>query len=134
MSWFFHGAYQIYYAKFRKRVAVKSGFYQSVRHPQYFFLGVAGLGLLIVWPRFILLIIYVNVLWFYYLLARNEEERMRSRYGDAYSEPMQHGPMFIPGEPGRWVAHLLFGWISDRRLRLSVIYCMSAISATDGIS
>lgn len=84
---------------------------------------------LLVWPRFILLVIYVNVLWFYYFLARNEEERMRSRYGDAYLEPMRHAPMFIPGEPGRRLADLLFGWIQQRKLRLFVLYCVSLVFA-----
>ena len=129
---FFVGALQIYYAKFRKRGVVASGLYKRVRHPQYFFLGVAGLGLLIVWPRFILLIIYVNMLWFYYLLARSEEEQMRSRQGDAYLEPMRRAPMFKPGEPGGHLAHLLFGWISNRKLRLSVIYCVSLAVALGG--
>lgn len=126
---FLIGAVQIYYAKFRKHGVVKSGFYKRVRHPQYLFLGIAGLGLLIVWPRFILLILYINVLWFYYFLAHNEEERMRSRYGAAYLEPMQRAPMFIPGEPGGRLAHLLFGWISERRLRLFVLYCASLVGA-----
>ena len=49
---FFVGAFQIYYAKFRHRGVVTSGFYKRVRHPQYLFLAVAGLGLLIVWPSF----------------------------------------------------------------------------------
>ena len=122
---FLIGAIQIYYAKFRKRGVVKSGFYKRVRHPQYLFLGIAGFGLLIVWPRFILLVIFVNVLWFYYLLARNEEERMRLRFGDAYLQPMQSAPMFMPGEPGRRLAQMLFGWIRARKLRLFVLYCAS---------
>jgi protein-S-isoprenylcysteine O-methyltransferase Ste14 len=129
---FLIGAWQIYYAKFRKRGVVASGLYKRVRHPQYFFLGVAGLGLLIVWPRFILLIIYVNMLWFYYLLARSEEEQMRSRHADVYLEPMRGAPMFIPGEPGGHLAHVLFGWISNRKLRLSVIYCVSLVVALGG--
>src|SRR5262249_9590931 len=103
------------------------------------FLGIAGLDLLIIWPRFILLIIYINVLWFYYVLARNEEERMRSRYGEAYGESMQGVPMFIPGEPGRRLAQSLFGWFSGRKLsgrklpgrklRLFVLYCLSLAGA-----
>jgi protein-S-isoprenylcysteine O-methyltransferase Ste14 len=129
---FLIGALQIYFAKFRKRGVVASGLYKRVRHPQYFFLGVAGLGLLIVWPRFILLIIYVNMLWFYYLLARSEEEQMRFRHGDAYLEPMRRAPMFIPGEPGGHLAHLLFGWVSNSKLRLSVIYCVSLVVALGG--
>ena len=131
---FLIGAVQIYYAKFRKRGVVKRGFYQRVRHPQYLFLGIAGLGLLIIWPRFILLIIYINVLWFYYVLARNEEQRMQSRYGEAYWESMQGVPMFIPGEPGRRLAQFLFGWFSERKLsgrklRLFVLYCLSLAGA-----
>jgi len=114
---FLVGAWQVYYAKCRGRGVVKSGFYKRVRHPQYFFLAVAGLGLLIVWPRFILLIIYIHMLWFYYLLAHSEEERMQSRYGEVYLELMQN-PMFIPGEPGGRLACLLFGWI----LGLSLIH------------
>jgi protein-S-isoprenylcysteine O-methyltransferase Ste14 len=122
---FLVGAWQVYYAKFRGRGVVKSGFYKRVRHPQYFFLTVAGLGLLIVWPRFILLIIYIHMLWFYYLLAHSEEERMQSRYGEVYLELIENTPMFIPGEPGGHLARLLFGWILGRRLRLIVLYCAS---------
>jgi protein-S-isoprenylcysteine O-methyltransferase Ste14 len=114
---FLIGALQIYYAKFRKRGVVAGGLYKRVRHPQYFFLGGAGLGLLIVWPRFILLIIYVN---------------MRSRHGDAYLEPMRAIPMFLPGDPGGRLARLLFGWVSNRKLRLSVIYCVSLVVALGG--
>jgi protein-S-isoprenylcysteine O-methyltransferase Ste14 len=129
---FLLGAAQVYYAKFRRRGVVKGGFYKRVRHPQYLSLAVAGLGLLIVWPRFILLIIYIHMLWFYYLLARSEEARMQSRYGDAYLEMMRDKPMFIPGEPGRRLALLVFGWISGRRLRLFVAYCVSLVAAISG--
>ncbi len=86
-------AFQLYYAKFRRRGVVRSGFYKRIRHPQYLFLAVAGLGLLMVWPRFILLIVYINMLWFYYLLARGEERRMEGYYGDAYW-------MFLPWRTG----------------------------------
>ncbi len=48
-------AFQLYYAKFRGRGVVQSAFYKRIRHPQYLFLAIAGLGLLIVWPRFIVL-------------------------------------------------------------------------------
>jgi protein-S-isoprenylcysteine O-methyltransferase Ste14 len=129
---FLVAALQVYYAKFRSRSVVRGGFYKLVRHPQYFFLAVAGLGLLIVWPRFILLIVYVNMLWFYYLLARSEEKRMQSRYGDAYSELVRNTSMFIPGEPGRHLAQMLFGWISSQRLKLVVIYCVSLVAVVGG--
>jgi len=111
-------AFQLYYAKFRRRGVVRSGFYKRIRHPQYLFLAVADLGLLILWPRFILLVVYINMLWFYHLLARSEERRMEGYYGDAYW-------MFLPGEPGRHLQKRLFGWIRHRQVRLIVIYTLS---------
>jgi len=126
---FLVGASQIYYAKFRKRWVVNSGFYKRVRHPQYLFLAVAGLGLLIVWPRFILLIIYVNMLWFYYILARSEERRIEARYGEVYREQMQRTSMFLPGEPGGHLTRLFFDWIRGHRARLLVLYCLSLAGA-----
>src|SRR5439155_20626846 len=73
---------------------------------------------LILWPRFILLVVYINMLWFYHLLARSEERRMEGYYGDAYW-------MFLPGEPGRHLQKRLFGWIRHRQVRLIVIYTLS---------
>jgi len=43
---FFLSAFQLYYAKFRQRGVAQGGFYKRIRHPQYLFLGLAGLGLL----------------------------------------------------------------------------------------
>ena len=37
-------AFQLYYVKFKRRGAVRSGFYKRIRHPQYLFLALAGLG------------------------------------------------------------------------------------------
>jgi protein-S-isoprenylcysteine O-methyltransferase Ste14 len=124
--------FQLYCAKFRRRGVVQSGFYKHIRHPQYLFLALAGLGLLIVWPRFILLIVYINMLWFYYLLARSEERRMEARYGEVYREQTRRTWMFLPWEPGHYLQQRTFGWIRQRRARLIVIYTLSiavAISA-----
>ena len=129
-------AVQLYYAKFRRRGVVQSGFYKRIRHPQYLFLALAGLGLLIVWPRFILLIVYINMLWFYYLLATSEERGMESRYGEAYREQKRRTWMFLPGEPGRHLQERLFGWIRRLQARLIVIYAFSlavTVSAAFGL-
>jgi protein-S-isoprenylcysteine O-methyltransferase Ste14 len=129
-------AVQLYYAKFRRRGVVGSGFYKRIRHPQYLFLAFAGLGLLIVWPRFILLIVYINMLWFYYLLALSEERRMEARYGESYREQKRGTWMFLPWEPGRHLRERLFGWIRPRRARLIVMYTVSlavTISAAFGL-
>src|SRR6266446_652705 len=126
---FFLSAFQLYYAKFRQRGVVQGGFYKRIRHPQYLFLGLAGLGLLIVWPRFILLVAYINMLWFYYLLARSEERRIEERYGEVYREQMRQTSMFLPGEPGGRLVRRLFGWIRGHRARLLVLYCLSVAGA-----
>lgn len=123
------GAFQLYYAKFRPRGVVQTHLYKSIRHPQYLFLAFAGLGLLIVWPRFIALIGYINVLWFYYLLARDEERRMEARCGESYRQHMRRTSMFLPGEPGARLAQRLFGWVPHRRERLLVIYAVSLVVA-----
>jgi protein-S-isoprenylcysteine O-methyltransferase Ste14 len=129
LAGFLVGASQIYYAKFRKRGVVKGGFYKCIRHPQYLSLGLAGMGLLIVWPRFILLLVYINMLWFYYLLARSEERRVEARYGEVYREQMQQTSMFLPGEPGGHLVQRLFSWIRGHRTRLLILYCLSLAGA-----
>jgi protein-S-isoprenylcysteine O-methyltransferase Ste14 len=122
---FLVGAAQVYYAKFAGRGVVRGGSYKHIRHPQYLFLGLAGLGFLITWPRFILLLIYINMLWFYYVLARSEERRMEARFGDAYRELKQRTWMFLPGEPGCLLHHRLFGWIKNDKFGLAVVYVCS---------
>jgi protein-S-isoprenylcysteine O-methyltransferase Ste14 len=129
---FLLGALQVYAAKFRRRGVVRTLLYRRLRHPQYLCLALAGLGLVIVWPRFILLIAYVNMLWLYYLLARAEERRMEARYGDAYRELMQQTWMFLPGEPGGRLARRWFGWIGPPRPRLLVLYACSLLAAVGG--
>jgi len=81
---FLIGFLQIYAAKFRRKGVVTGILYRRIRHPQYLFLAISGLGLLLFWPRFFILILYVNMLFVYYLLARYEEQRMLEQHGDSY--------------------------------------------------
>ena len=97
---FFSAAVPLYYGRFRKKGVVQISFYAKVRHPQYLFLAISGFGLLLYWPRFIILIMYVTMLFVYYLLARNEEWRMKHEAPDIYETYMKNTPMFLPGEPG----------------------------------
>jgi len=90
-------AAQVYSAKLFRRGVVTGGLYRRVRHPQYLGLGIAGLGLLFYWPRFIILVLYVSMLFVYYLLARHEEERMEAKFGVGYRRFKQSTPMFLPG-------------------------------------
>jgi protein-S-isoprenylcysteine O-methyltransferase Ste14 len=49
------GAFQVYRAKLTKSGAVTGGVYRYIRHPQYAALIIASLGMLLVWPRFLVL-------------------------------------------------------------------------------
>src|SRR3990170_792894 len=100
MAIFFVCAYQVYSAKLLRRGVVSGGLYAWIRHPQYLGLGIAGLGLLLYWPRFIILVLYLGMLVMYYLLARNEEWRMEKKFGDSYRNYKAQISMFLPGEPG----------------------------------
>jgi protein-S-isoprenylcysteine O-methyltransferase Ste14 len=119
---FLIGALQVYTAKFRRKRMVSRVMYRWIRHPQYVFLGIAGLGLLLFWPRFIILILFISMSFIYYLLARYEEQRMVEEHGDEYREYMQRTGMFLPGEPGRKIFAALFGWIKPPKLALGVSY------------
>ena len=76
MAVFFICAIQIYAAKFMKKGAVLGGLYSSIRHPQYLALGLAGLGLSILWPRFLTIVLWLVMALVYYFLAKDEERRM----------------------------------------------------------
>ncbi len=77
-------AAQVYSAKLRRRGVVTGGLYRLVRHPQYAALSVSGLGLLLLWPRFVALLSFVTMLFAYRLLARAEERECEARFGRAY--------------------------------------------------
>ncbi len=98
LFFFLIGAGQIYYAKFTKKGAVTGGLYKYVRHPQYTSFAVMGLGLTLVWPRFIILIMYVTMLFVYYFLARKEENECLRNYGDSYQNYLNSTAMFFPGD------------------------------------
>ncbi len=126
---FLVGALQVYTAKFRHQRMVNSIMYRWIRHPQYVFLAIAGLGLLLFWPRFIILILYISMLFVYYLLARYEEQQMVEEHGDKYREYIQRTAMFLPGEPGRKIFAVLFSWIKPPRLALGVSYGISLLAS-----
>jgi protein-S-isoprenylcysteine O-methyltransferase Ste14 len=90
------GAGQVYYRKLAKKGAAVGGIYRYIRHPQYLSLMVCGLGLLFLWPRYIVLVMYVTVLLAYRLLARLEEKECLARFGESYEEYMKKTGMFLP--------------------------------------
>lgn len=119
---FFVAAAPLYFGRLTGRGVVSFGPYARLRHPQYLFLAISGFGLLLYWPRFIVLIFFVTMLFVYFLLARNEEWRMRREQPEAYSAYMERTWMFLPGEPGKKLFAALFGWIRPRWLALAVCY------------
>ncbi|MCF8056985.1 MAG: hypothetical protein K9K37_10145 [Desulfocapsa sp.] len=119
---FFTAAVPLYWGRFTGKGVVTFSFYSKIRHPQYLFLAISGFGLLLYWPRFIILISYVTMLYVYYILARNEEWRMKQEAPGDYEKYMANIPMFIPGEPGGRIFSLLFGWIQPKWAGILVSY------------
>lgn len=95
------GFLQVYTAKLLGRGAVTGGLYRLVRHPQYIGLAVTGLGVLLWWPRFLVLVMYVTMLFAYHFLARSEEQRCLVRFGDPFREYMARTGRFVP-RPASW--------------------------------
>jgi len=118
-------AIPLYYGRFAGKGVVARSFYGKIRHPQYLFLAISGFGLMLYWPRFIILIMYVTMLFVYYALARNEEWRMQQEQPEAYERYMAATPMFLPGEPGGRLYRLLFGRIQPKWLGIVAAYCLT---------
>ena len=96
MVLFFACAFQIYASKLMKRGAVLGGLYSWIRHPQYLALGIAGIGLSILWPRFLTAVLWLLMALIYYFLAKDEERRMLSAFHDSYQDYMNRTGMFLP--------------------------------------
>ncbi len=93
---FFICAGQVYYYKFARKGVALQGLYSRIRHPQYLGLGSAGLGLSILWPRFLVVALWAVMVTLYYLLARDEERRMLGQFGEDYRQYMDRSGMFLP--------------------------------------
>ena len=89
-------ALQVYGSKFLRRGPVTKGLYLWIRHPQYVALATAGAGLAILWPRFLVIVLWLAMILVYYFLARDEEGRMQKQHPQAYGEYMQRTGMFLP--------------------------------------
>jgi protein-S-isoprenylcysteine O-methyltransferase Ste14 len=101
MAVFILCAIQIYSAKLMKKGAVLGGLYSFIRHPQYAALGIAGLGLSILWPRFLTLVLWLVMALVYYFLAKDEERRMLSVHDVSYRAYMMKTGMFLPKKTER---------------------------------
>ncbi len=97
-------ALQVYLGKIFKWGIVDNGLYNIVRHPQYLALGLWGVGMSILWPRFLVLASLALMFILYYFLAKDEEKRMLSQFGEGYRQYMQRTGMFLPRFIETWVA------------------------------
>ena len=108
---------QVYSHKLLGLGPVEGGVYRWIRHPQYLALATAGLGLAILWPRFLTVVLWTLMVGVYYLLARDEERRMVNTFGDQYGRYMARTGMFMPWAadlaaqpppgPSRWLRPLI---------------------------
>jgi protein-S-isoprenylcysteine O-methyltransferase Ste14 len=89
-------AIQVYAGRLWRTSAAMTGMYAVVRHPQYASLGAAGIGLAIMWPRFLTLVLLAVMFFLYYLLAKDEERRMLARHGEGYRAYADRTGMFVP--------------------------------------
>jgi hypothetical protein len=96
MAVFLLCALQVYAHKLLRKGAALRGLYSVLRHPQYLGLGVAGLGLAILWPRFLVPVLWLVMILLYYLLAADEERRMLHAYPETYTAYMERTGMFLP--------------------------------------
>jgi protein-S-isoprenylcysteine O-methyltransferase Ste14 len=87
---------QVYFHKLSRRGPALGGLYTWIRHPQYVALAITGLGLAILWPRFLTVVLWTVMVGLYYLLARDEERRMVAAFGDEYRAYMSRTGMFLP--------------------------------------
>jgi protein-S-isoprenylcysteine O-methyltransferase Ste14 len=92
-------AAQVYFHKFSRRGPALGGLYRWIRHPQYVALAATGLGLAVLWPRFLTVVLWALMVGLYYLLARDEERRMVNQFGDQYRGYMDRTGVFLP----RWL-------------------------------
>lgn len=112
---FFVSAAPVYWAKLTRKGMVSGFVYAYIRHPQYLFFMLSAFGLLFIWPRMMMLVLFLMMSVFYFYLAKFEERRMQVQYPD-YSAYMRRTAMFIPGNPGGRLFSFLLGWIPNRKL------------------
>ena len=115
LAGFFVSAAPVYWAKLTRKGMVSGFIYAYIRHPQYLFFMLSAFGLLFIWPRMMMLVLFLVMSVFYFYLAKFEERRMQTQYPE-YAAYMQRTAMFVPGNPGRKLFDVLFGWVPSRTL------------------
>ena len=131
LAGFFVSAAPLYWAKLTRKGMVSGFIYTYIRHPQYLFFMLSAFGLLFIWPRMMMLVLFLAMSVFYFYLAKFEERRMQAQYPE-YSAYMRRTAMFIPGNPGGRLFALLFGWVPNRNLAQAMAVLSIVILAFAG--
>jgi protein-S-isoprenylcysteine O-methyltransferase Ste14 len=113
-------ALQVYLGKILRWGIADRGLYRIIRHPQYLALGLWGIGMSILWPRFLVLASLSIMFILYYYLAKDEERRMLRLFGDSYRHYMECTGMFLPRRVEGWVSSPL-GSIRSSALKYAAI-------------
>lgn len=75
---------------------VTDGVYAQVRHPQYLGFILVTFGWLIHWPTLVTALLWPILTISYHRLAREEERKLRSKFGMEYQKYSERVSMFIP--------------------------------------
>jgi class 3 adenylate cyclase/protein-S-isoprenylcysteine O-methyltransferase Ste14 len=121
---------QVYGAKIRGRGLVTGGPHRIARHPQYRGLALVGLGAFLVWPRVLVLVAYVTMLFLYERLAGWEETRCLAKFGEAYRMYQRRTGMFLPHPLPR-----LIPWppAGERRVLAALMLWLVVVTASVGV-
>ena len=104
---FLASAVPLYWSMLMRRGQVAGGLYTIIRHPQYVGLAIMGFGVLLVWPRFLVLVSLVVMLGLYRVFAGTEESQCLARFGDSYRAYMARTGRFLPRAWADRLPHLL---------------------------
>jgi protein-S-isoprenylcysteine O-methyltransferase Ste14 len=89
-------AAQVYYHKLARKIAVTSGLYRHIRHPQYAAFMLCSFGMRLIWPRFLALVMFVTLAFAHSFLARIEERECEHKFGQSYVDYKNRTGMFLP--------------------------------------
>ncbi|GEM_PF-1267488 len=78
------------------KTALTGGVYRYIRHPQYTFLSLGGFGALLLYPRYVVLVAYIAMLFACYILSRIEEHECKLDFGQLYLDYKNRTGMFLP--------------------------------------
>src|SRR5262249_52939735 len=129
MGIFLAGAVPLYSSKLQDKGPVTGGVYRWIRHPQYLGLAVLGLGTTLIWPRFLVLIAYVTMLFIYHWLARAEEERCLEKFGASYISYQAKTGKYLPLTMSRIFPRLLPEAGKQRTLAVLALYVAATVVA-----